>query len=218
MPPGPVSPPVRWHGLILAGGAAKRFGRDKVMALVNGQRLLDRAAASLVEADGVSVALGTPERAAALAPLLPPGVTGFADDRPGCGPMGGLASALSRHRDGWLAVLAADLPMVPVAWWPWLAQQHQRGAVALVPRDANGRWEPLAALYHGSLADELGARVASDQRARLALHAWLDALADAGRMVPAAAAAMPESALLNVNRPEDAADLERLLEQRSGAA
>lgn len=212
-----VSPPVRWHGLILAGGEARRFGRDKVVARVKGQRLIDLATASLVEADGVSVALGTPERTAALAPLLPSGVTGFADDRPGCGPMGGLASGLARHHDGWVAALAADLPLVPVAWWPWLAQQHQHGAVALVPRDASGRWEPLAALYHGSLVDELRSHVASGQRARLALHTWLDTLATARRVVSADPASMPGSALLNVNRPEDAAQLEGLLEERLGS-
>ncbi len=217
MPLGCVSPPVRWHGLILAGGAAKRFGRDKVVVRVNGERLIDLATASLAEAVAISVALGTPERAAALAPLLPPGVTGFADDRPGCGPMGGLASALSRHRDDWVAVLAADLPLVPVTWWSWLAQQHQRGAAALVPRDANGRWEPLAALYHGSLADDLHAQVASGQRARLALHTWLDTLADARQVVSVDPTSLPAGALLNVNRPEDAARLEHLLAQRLAA-
>ena len=212
-----VSPPVRWHGLILAGGAARRFGRDKVVARVNGQRLIDLATASLVDADGVSVALGTPERAASLAPLLPSGVTGFADDRPGCGPMGGLASALARHRDSWVAALAADLPLVPAAGWSWLAHQHRQGAVARVPRDARGRWEPLAALYHGSLVDELRSHVASGQPARLALHTWLDTLAAKRRVVSADPASMPGSALLNVNRPEDAARLEGLLQERLGS-
>ena len=211
MPRVRVSPPVSWHGVILAGGVARRFGRDKVFARVGGRRLIDMAYASLAAADGVSVLLGTPERALAVAPLLPAGVAAFADDHPGHGPMGGLASALGRRPDRWAAALAADLPLVPAGWWPWLADQHRDGAVAVVPRDDRGRWEPLAALYHGSLAAELAALMASGDRAQLALHTYLDGLEEAGRVATADPAAMHTCALLNVNRPDDAAEVTREL-------
>jgi len=211
MPRERVSPPVHWHGVILAGGRALRFGRDKVLARVGGRRLIDMACASLVTADGVSVLLGTPERTQVVAPLLPAGAVAFADDDPGHGPMGGLASALARHPERWVAVLAADLPLVPAAWWPWLAGQHVAGAAAVVPRDARGRWEPLAALYHGSLAGELTALMARRERARLALHPFLDELVMAGRVVVADPSAMPANALLNVNRPDDADAVGRAL-------
>lgn len=211
MPRVRVSPPVSWHGVILAGGVARRFGRDKVFACVGGRRLIDMAYASLAAADGVSVLLGTPERASAAAPLLPAGTVAFADDHPGHGPMGGLASALGRRPDRWAAALAADLPLVPAEWWSWLADQHRDGAVAVVPRDDRGRWEPLAALYHGSLAAELGALMATGDRAQLALHPYLDGLEEAGRVVIADPAAMHASALLNVNQPDDAAEAARLL-------
>ena len=215
MPRAQGSPPQRWHGVVLAGGAARRFGRDKVLEVIGGRRLVDAALASLVDADGRSVLLGTPERAAALAPLLPEGVEALPDARPGLGPMGGLATALARHPTHWSAVLAADLPLVPRAWWSWLASQHAPGSAAIVARDARGRWEPLAALYHGSLAAALAAAVRSGERERLGFQRWLHALADDGLVTEVDAGTMGAHALLNVNRPEDAGEVERLLSASS---
>lgn len=207
--------PRTWRGVILAGGRSRRFGTDKVFARVAGRRLIDAAVASLRDADGIDVLLGAPERAVALADRLPAGCVAVADDLPGHGPMGGLATALSRHPDGWIAVLAVDVPLVPRAWWGWLAAKHRDGAQAIVPRDASGRWEPLAAIYHGSLssglATELAAARASGTPRGLALGPWLDALVAAGRVIVADPAEMPEGSLWNVNRPEDAAAIERAI-------
>ncbi|MFO7545514.1 MAG: molybdenum cofactor guanylyltransferase [Trueperaceae bacterium] len=205
--------PRAWHGVILAGGRSRRFGTDKTFARVGGRRLIDAAVASLRDADGISVLLGAPERVAAVAQRLPAGCVPVADDLPGHGPMGGLATALARRPDGWVAVLAVDVPLVPRAWWGWLAAQYREGTQAIVPRDGLGRWEPLAALYHGSLASglatELAAARAGGEPRGFALHPWLDALTAAGRLVVADPEEMPEDALLNVNRPEDAAAIER---------
>ena len=196
---------------MLAGGAARRFGRDKVFATVGGRRLVDAALASLARSDGRSVVLGTRERSRAVADQLPRGVDAIPDDHPGHGPMGGLATALARNPGGWTAVLAADLPLVPAAWWPWLADQHVDGALAIVPRDERGRWEPLAALYHGSLAPALSGAVASGDAARLGFQRWLRELDAEGRVAAVDPSPMGPRALLNVNRPEDAAEVERLL-------
>lgn len=211
MPRAHGTPPERWHGVILGGGASRRFGRDKVLEVIGGRRLLDAALASLADADGCSVVLGTRERTASLAGLLPEGVEAFPDDAPGRGPMGGLATALARRPDDWSAVLAVDLPLVPPAWWPWLAAQHVPGRAAVVARDSRGRWEPLAALYHGSLAAALTAAVETGERGRLGFQRWLEALHADRLVTPVDAAAMGAQVLLNVNRPEDAAAVRRLL-------
>lgn len=213
--------PRSWHGVILAGGASRRFGTDKAFARIGGRRLIDASAASLREADGISVLLGSPERKAAVAPLLPAGCVAVADDLPGHGPMGGLATALGRRPGGWVAVLAVDLPLVPSAWWAWLAGQYREGALAVVPRDGSGRWEPLAALYHGSLAGSLVAVLLDPRAGRrprgLALQPWLDVLAGDGRVVVADPGEMPRGALANVNRPEDAAALAEAAASEDGS-
>jgi molybdenum cofactor guanylyltransferase len=206
--PGPVAAPRVWHGAVLAGGAARRFGSDKVFAVVTGARLIDRALASLTSAASVSAVLGPPERLAATLAALPEGVTALADDLPGRGPMGGLATVLARRPDGWTALLAADMPLVPTEWWRRLADQHRPGAVALVPRGGDGRWEPLAALYHGSLADEVRAAVESDEPERLGFQSWLGSLEREGRAVAVGLESLPAGVLTNVNRPGDLAVVE----------
>lgn len=203
------TPPTAWHGAILAGGASRRFGRDKALAVVAGRRLLDAAADALADATTRAALLGGADRAAALAPLLPAGVTGLADDVPGRGPLAGLATALTRHPDAWVALLAVDLPRVPRDWWGRLAAHHRPGAAAVVPRGPDGRWEPAAALYHGALAADAAAAVAAADAGRaLGFQGWLDALAARDRVVAVPTDALPAGALVNVNRPEDAAALE----------
>jgi molybdenum cofactor guanylyltransferase len=203
--------PRSWHGLVLAGGASSRFGRDKAFARVGGVRLIDRALASLADAEAISVMIGSHERLTATAAALPQGIAAVVDDHPGQGPLAALATAASRHRGAWLAVLAVDLPLVPRAWWPLLAERHVAGAAAVVPRDASGRWEPLAALYHGSLADDLASVVGDPAQRALGFQGWLSSLLRQGRVVAVDEAAGPEGALLNVNSRDDAQRVERLL-------
>jgi molybdenum cofactor guanylyltransferase len=218
MPRSKLARPTSWHGVLLAGGTSRRFGSDKVFARVGERRLIDLARLSLAGADGVSVLLGSPARATAVASLLPAGLHALPDDVPGRGPMGGLATALARRGEGWVAALATDVPLVPPEWWPWLARHHRPGTIAVAARDRSGRWEPLAALYHGTAGRELQERVTAGYEAGLALHAWLDALQHDGRVTIVDPSGMPRHALLNVNRPEDAAELERLLADAAGGA
>ncbi len=210
-PPTPIDPtaPTSWHGAILAGGASRRFGRDKVFAVVAGRRMIDAAAAALAGATTRVALVGAAERLAAIASELPPGVAPLADDAPGRGPLAGLATALARHPGAWVALLAVDLPNVPNDWWVRLAAHHRPGAAAVVPRAADGRWEPTAALYHGSLATAAAAAVAVGEGPTLGFQAWLDALETAGLAVAVPTSALPAGALANVNRPEDAAAVER---------
>ena len=205
--PAPTAPRT-WHGAILAGGASRRFGHDKAFAVVAGRRMIDAAAAALAGRGVAGGARRQRRAAAALAAALPAGVPPLADDVPGRGPLAGLATALARHPDGWVALLAVDLPNVPPDWWARLAAHHRPGAAAVVPRAEDGRWEPTAALYHGSLAAEAAAAVAAGDGRTLGFQGWLDGLERAGRVVAVPTDALPSGALANVNRPEDAAALE----------
>lgn len=72
-------------GVVLAGGAARRFGSDKALAELGGQSLIARAVALLDKQCAAVVVAG---RSSAPAPVLA--------DRPvaGLGPLGGLNAAL----------------------------------------------------------------------------------------------------------------------------
>jgi molybdopterin-guanine dinucleotide biosynthesis protein A len=188
-----------------------------VFERVEGRRLIDLAAASLVDARTVTVLLGARERSELRAVDLPDGAEALPDDVPGRGPLGGLATVLARHPGDWVALLAADVPLVPRDWWARLAAAHRDGAVAIVPREASGRWEPLAALYHGMLADEAAAAVTSEDPERLALHPFLASLQASDRLVSVPTDTLPSGSLLNVNRPQDADAVAAILRSRRSA-
>jgi molybdopterin-guanine dinucleotide biosynthesis protein A len=77
-------------GAVLAGGLSTRFGSDKALALLEGARLLDRAAATFGAACDAVVIVGRDDPAHSCIPDWP---------APGLGPLGGLAAALRHARD-----------------------------------------------------------------------------------------------------------------------
>ena len=206
-----------WRGapvaaVVLAGGVGRRFGADKARALVAGTRLIDRALAATAAFEPVWVVAGAPARAAMLAPLLPDPDRVVPDDLPGAGPIGGIATALRLAGHRWVAVLAVDLPLVDGGWWPALMAAadaaFEAAAVrplAVAARAPDGRWEPLAALYHGDLAPLAAEHAApGGDRSLQRFLVAAGAQAIAYEALPTDAVA----ALHNVNTREDAAAVE----------
>ncbi|MDX2029513.1 MAG: molybdenum cofactor guanylyltransferase [Blastocatellia bacterium] len=143
-------------GVIQAGGKSARMGRDKAWLEIGKKTLIEHGLSALrpvAERLAIVISEGTPapERYAALA------ATWQADllvDRHGfLGPLGGIQTALAMlreasARDQAAAILACDLPFLPTALLAHLAEIHRTGDFALtLPEDAQGRPQPLAAIY-----------------------------------------------------------------------
>jgi molybdopterin-guanine dinucleotide biosynthesis protein A len=103
------------QGLILAGGKSSRMGQDKALLPVNGVPLLR----SIVEQMGrvcakVGIAAGDESRAElyrnALSGLKQVPVHFIYDRYPDCGPLAGLHAGLTEVGDGYLFVMACDMP------------------------------------------------------------------------------------------------------------
>jgi molybdenum cofactor guanylyltransferase len=81
------------------------------------------------------------------------GVNIVADDWPGAGPLGGIATALHVSQRPWNLIVACDLPYLKTAWLAYLLSRaaclgaDTSGAEAIVPMNADGP-EPLCAMYH----------------------------------------------------------------------
>lgn len=111
-------------GVILAGGAASRFGgAPKGLERVDGRRIVDRVASALREvADELLLVANAPDAAQWL-----PGVRTAADVRPGLGALGGLHAALAlAHTD--VLLVAWDMPFVSAALLGELRRIGEGGA------------------------------------------------------------------------------------------
>lgn len=126
---------------ILAGGLSTRMGTDKALLLMDGQTLLERALATVrFVAEDVKI-VGPRERYASFANVVE-------DEFQGCGPLGGIHSALGNSRHELNLVVSVDTPLLTTDFLGYLLQraQGQPDALATVP-DANGGVQGTCAVY-----------------------------------------------------------------------
>lgn len=127
--------------VILAGGASRRMGVDKSLLPVAGRPLIAGIAAQLAAVtEATLISANDPSKYAFL------GLPVIADDEPGSGPLGGIASALARSAHDWNLVVSCDIPQIDGRYVDQLFRQSE-GADVVIPRWPDGRWEPLLALY-----------------------------------------------------------------------
>jgi FdhD protein len=147
-------------GLVLAGGASRRFGRDKRAELVDGRPLVLRAVDALAAvADEVLVSVA-PDRPLPPAVALPPEVRVVTDEVGHAGPLAGLVAGLEAATHELVVVLGGDHawaePRTLLALRDALVADEEVDAAVL---EVDGRRQPLAAAYRR--------RVAATARGRL---------------------------------------------------
>lgn len=154
-------------GVLLTGGRSSRFGEDKALVRVGGERLLDRALEALRDAcdgpvviangDGTAVE-GGEHRA-------------VADVVAGAGPLAGIAAGLGALRGTCTAaaVLAVDHLAPSAALLRLLADARGDAECALAV--VGGRPQPLHAVWRVDAADAIAAAVRAGERGVLR---WLD--------------------------------------------
>lgn len=126
----------------LLGGTSSRMGRPKQLLELGGKTFLERVVRAVSgHAEGV-VLLGAGEVPHACSELVrlpdPPGLGG---------PLAGLLSAQRWAPTAAWVVVACDLPLLDGKAVEWLLDQRAPGRWAVLPRDEEGRLEPLAAVY-----------------------------------------------------------------------
>jgi molybdopterin-guanine dinucleotide biosynthesis protein A len=128
-----------FDAVVLAGGSARRLGRDKPEIEVGGARLIDHALAAVAGAATV-VVVGPPRR-------LPPGVVRVREEPPGGGPVAALARAMPELRSSWVVLLAADLPFISLNDVTALTAAAETSAGGAVLVDPDGREQWLAGCF-----------------------------------------------------------------------
>jgi len=132
------------HGLILAGGASRRMGRDKAHIAAVGKPQLEQCAdllAPFVDTVRVSVRQGQP------ADPLRDRYPQIVDYVPDGGPLAGVISALKTEPEADWLVLAVDLPHLDVATLAYLLEHATDPRFTAFRSSHDGLPEPLCALY-----------------------------------------------------------------------
>jgi molybdopterin-guanine dinucleotide biosynthesis protein A len=189
---------------ILAGGRARRFGgRDKGALLVDGRSIRDRQIAELATLTSDILIVGGPDGPG---PERAPASRWVPDRVPGCGPLGGLHTALLESTGDPTIVIACDMPYVsaPMLVHLWTLAGD---ADAVVPRTDRG-YHPLCAVYARACLEPVARRLAAgrlkmtdlfeDVRVRVVTAEELRAFGDVHRL------------LANVNTPADHRELDTL--------
>ncbi len=121
------------------------MGTDKASMTFGGISLAERAARTTEQAlspDRIRFVAAIPEQAALLS-----GRPFIFDIYQGRGPVGGLHAALAYSRSEWTFVLACDYPLITAAFLARLAEFINDEHHAIIPRQNDGRLQPLCAFY-----------------------------------------------------------------------
>jgi molybdenum cofactor guanylyltransferase len=209
-----IGPPV---GVLLAGGRARRMGGgDKGLCRLGGRTLLDHVVARLgPQVDRLVLsANGDPARFAdCKLPVVADPIAGHA------GPLAGVLGAMlwvREHRPETVDIVTVpiDTPFLPTDLVCGLQAARQRAGCAIALAASAGRLHPVVGLWPVHLAEALAAALAAGERRT---GEWA-----LGRGAAVAAFAFTEGTdpFLNINRPEELAEAERVLSRGtpSGAA
>lgn len=162
------SAPASLRPVILAGGAASRFGgRPKGLELVGGRRILDRVVDAMVEAFGTPPILIAN---AADAPSWRPDLVLRPDVRPGEGALGGIHAAVVAGAGAPVVVAAWDMPFVPAALLAELAGRLTGADAVLPASDGRRGVEPLLAAYGPACLGPIAKALDRGDRRAIAFH------------------------------------------------
>lgn len=195
-------PPGRVVGVVLAGGASRRFGSDKLGAMLDGRPLLLRAIDALDAVDGLERVIvagpASPFEPDWLPAVVAAGADVVRDEEAFGGPLAGLAVALDALADADVAiVVGGDMPRLDPTVLGDLVRAIERGAgadVAFLASDGERHPLPLA------VSVGPGRHVARKllERGERSLRAYLEEF-EGG----AAWAAFDQRSIADVDTPDD---------------
>ncbi len=175
------------------------MGEDKANALIGGSTLASRAVASLRQAGLDPFIVTKRDR-----PVEIDGVEVLFEAEGRRHPLAGVAAAIREAAGRSVIVLACDLPLIPPAYFAWLAE-HAAGTVIPCP---GGRPQPLAARYGPADLEPIEAALARQAPVRDAAEELCATLVGDEEL---ARFGDPASMFLNVNTAEDLRRAEVLL-------
>ena len=180
--------------VLLAGGKSSRMGADKATVPFQNRPLWQHQLETLrnLKPDKIFVSAQTD-------PAWRPIDTDFVgDEKPACGPLGGIAATISRIQTDHLLVLAIDMPFMTKDYLRGLCQRVAPDCGIVPMREE--RAEPLAAVYPRSVSDNFSAALSGSD---FSLQPLLRNLIEAGKFLPIPISDEEKSLFRNFNEPDD---------------
>jgi len=140
---------------VLAGGASRRFGRDKALVEFDGEPLIARLCRTLQSATAAPACIiGDAEKYSHV------GVECIADRWPGEGPLGGIITSLeatdvTSNPTSWSLVVGCDMPFLTSEWLRYMAERAAASKADVVAPQSPHGLEPLCACWRTSAAPTL---------------------------------------------------------------
>ena len=139
-------------GIILAGGKSSRFGSNKALSRIDGDRLIERLCRTVGSVTGrMMLITHTPEDYAFLE------LESRKDLVPRCGPIGGIYTALRTAQTPLCLCVACDMPFVSPEFLEYMVERSA-GYDVVVPVN-DGRVEPLCAVYRETCVPAIEDRI-----------------------------------------------------------
>ncbi len=142
----------RYTGIILAGGQSSRMGKEKGLIRWKGKTLIEHAIAILSPICGNMIISANQDHYDSL------GYPVVGDLVPGCGPMGGIFSALTKSETLNNLVIPTDTPFVTREIYQHLLS-HMGSFDVIVPLDHESFYQPLCAVYSRSVLPSMEAQI-----------------------------------------------------------
>src|ERR1700730_16850210 len=184
--------------VLLAGGEARRMGKDKATVLFRVKPLWQIQLELLRKLHPAQIFVSARTDPA----WRPADLQFLADDPPSRGPLSGLAASLAQMRSAHLLALAIDMPFMTEKFLQRLCEQIEP-AVGVVPK-IGSRAEPLAAIYPREAEIDVHEGLAGDD---FSLQTLVRRLIAAGKLREISVAKQERKLFLNVNQLSDLAAL-----------
>ncbi|MGA2599298.1 MAG: molybdenum cofactor guanylyltransferase [Bryobacteraceae bacterium] len=179
---------MRHAGFVLVGGHSSRMGRDKALLPWRRTTLAQHVAQAVQEAATSVALIGDPSSYSHL------GYPVCADDTPGNGPAGGIATALAISEAEWSLIVGCDMPFITAEPLRMLLQEAAKTDRKCVVAAGPSGPEPLCAVYHRDCLGPLKKAIAESRLRMRDIVRELPTLLVTG--------IDPES-FANLNTPED---------------
>lgn len=137
---------------ILTGGKSSRFGSPKELVKFNENRLIDISIKTAKKLTSEIIILSKKEFLF-LSETLPI----YSDLIPGCGPLGGIYTALHFSQNNWIATIPCDMPLLDPEIFHYLFSKRQN-KLPLLAKSEYG-FEPLVSIWNKDCLEKIKRKI-----------------------------------------------------------